>query len=61
MFLMRMIYIDYHLAGIRPDESIYLQMTKSHLMKALRPGNVFLSDPLTPLEVMYTLTNWNKN
>ena len=32
MFLMRMMYIDYRLAGIRPDESIYLQMINKFIV-----------------------------
>ena len=46
MFLLKMMYIDYRLAGVRPEESIYLQMAKSRFLKALRPNNAFIKDPL---------------
>ena len=46
MFLMKMMYIAYQLADVHPEDSIYLQMAKSRLLKAIRPNNTFINNPL---------------
>ena len=43
---MKMMYADYQLAGVHPEDSVYLQMAKCRLLKALRSNNTFISDPL---------------